>query len=266
VAGGRWIGLRAALSAAALGDGTWQRARLLAIALWIPLRFPWGSRRARPFRVRVRAFGRPVRIALSTRFELETLLWVFRDREYDLPGVEAADVVVDLGANTGLSALWYRARYPAARIHAVEPDPAAVRDLRANLAGIPGVEIHPFAVAGESGSVALHHCEDTWASSLLPVDYADATVSVAAVSLDDLLGGVGAERISILKLNVEGAEWDVLRHATSLDRVDNIVGEFHDDLVPVSWSRFAELLEGRFEVAVRGRAPHRVFSARRAAP
>jgi len=43
-----------------------------------------------------------------------------------------------------------------------------------------------------------------------------------------------------LKLNVEGAEWDVVRVARSLPRIAAIVGEFHDDLCPVPWETFRD--------------------------
>ena len=48
-------------------------------------------------------------------------------------------VIIDAGANIGLAALWFHARYPKAKIYAVEPDDANMDMLRRNVAGSPSI-------------------------------------------------------------------------------------------------------------------------------
>jgi FkbM family methyltransferase len=53
-----------------------------------------------------------------------------------------------------------------------------------------------------------------------------ATHAVASVALDEILEGL--PRVRCLKIDVEGSEFPILLTATRLDRVDEIVGEFHE--------------------------------------
>jgi FkbM family methyltransferase len=59
------------------------------------------------------------------------------------------------------------------------------------------------------------------------------TYEVPVVTLDDLLQQVGGH-IDVLKLDVEGAEFEVLERATpdALARIDQILVEFHDGTIP----------------------------------
>jgi hypothetical protein len=53
------------------------------------------------------------------------------------------------------------------------------------------------------------------------------------VDIESLLQRSGHDRVSILKIDIEGSEAVVFsdHHATWIDRVDNIVIEIHDDSV-----------------------------------
>jgi hypothetical protein len=59
------------------------------------------------------------------------------------------------------------------------------------------------------------------------------TYEVPVVTLDDLVRQVGGH-IDVLKIDVEGAEFDVLERASSaaLAEIDQILVEFHDGTIP----------------------------------
>jgi hypothetical protein len=59
------------------------------------------------------------------------------------------------------------------------------------------------------------------------------TYEVAVVTLDDLVRQVGGH-IDVLKIDIEGAEFDVLERASSdaLAEIDQILVEFHDGTIP----------------------------------
>jgi hypothetical protein len=54
------------------------------------------------------------------------------------------------------------------------------------------------------------------------------TVSVPAVSFDDLFEAVGMETIDLIKTDAEAAEWFMLASLTAETPVNHIVGEFHE--------------------------------------
>lgn len=57
---------------------------------------------------------------------------------------------------------------------------------------------------------------------------------VDTVTIDDLFALFGLERIHLLKLDIEGAEYALLEHTNrdTLERIDQLVVEFHDHCVP----------------------------------
>ncbi|HEV7159126.1 MAG TPA: FkbM family methyltransferase [Caulobacteraceae bacterium] len=126
--------------------------------------------------------------------------------------IEPGMVVADVGANVGLLTLaCARACGPGGRVHAFEPEagPRAQLAKTVRLNGLDWVEIHDCAVGAASGEARLHVSQVIGHSSLYPLPAAEAggaqTVSVRA--LDDLFAGA---RLDVVKIDVEGAELDVL--------------------------------------------------------
>jgi FkbM family methyltransferase len=136
------------------------------------------------------------------------LEWVARNAT-DGPGL-----VFDVGANQGITSLFYARTFPSALVVAVEPHPfnaaQILRNARANLAG--NLAVLPCAVSERPGEVFI---SDHSNSSVVARD----GISVPAVRLDDLRSGP----VRFLKIDVEGLELEVLRGAESLVRADRPV-------------------------------------------
>lgn len=162
---------------------------------------------------------------------------VVRDNEYRLPE-KIDDVVLDVGAHIGSFSFACLAR--GARVIAVEAEPSNYRLLLGNLAPYgERVVCHHAAVCRSGASIArlmlpLNH-PNTGGWSL----YGDAghTASVMTVSFDDLLA---AAHPRIVKLDCEGAEWEILESAR-LDQVEQLCGEWHGE---DGANRLAALLPG----------------------
>jgi FkbM family methyltransferase len=148
--------------------------------------------------------------------------------EYDFASLPAtAKMIVDLGANIGLSARYLSERYPAARVIAYEPDPEIMRLAQLNLRGHPQVTLRNCAAAGSPGSMTLHRFPGgSWGTSaFVTKQLVSDTFLTEAVTLDSIIAELG--EIDILKIDIEGAEHEVLSACSHLDRVGCIVGEMH---------------------------------------
>jgi FkbM family methyltransferase len=175
-------------------------------------------------------------------------------REYEWMGADlaAADgVVVDAGAHVGTFAATAAAH--ATQVVAVEPNPDNLSLLRANLArnGIDNVEIVEGALWPGEGEVELAMAGPTSAGSIVG-DGDGTTLTVPTVDLDALVRRVGA--VDLLKVDIEGAEFEVLRAVSpaTLAQIDTIVGELHLWADPSGGEDLRHQLEGAgFEVEIR---------------
>lgn len=146
-----------------------------------------------------------------------------RDFEAFMQLVQPGSVVVDVGANFGLyavsAALYAR---PHGRVFAFEPAPNAFALLQRNIAdnGLGElVTARPFAVAASAGRAQFYVGDDVSFSSLHRTQrlHDDVEcVEVELVALDTALAD--APSVDLLKIDVEGAESEVLRGARALLR------------------------------------------------
>jgi len=137
--------------------------------------------------------------------------------------------ILDCGANVGLATLFWKRCYPGARITAFEADPAIAAMLRDNLArnGAGDVEVVAKAVWVAGGTVRfVAEGADSGAIAGLSPGIDGPSVAVPAERLRDRLV---REPVDLLKLDVEGAELDLLADCAGvLDRVSAIHVEVHD--------------------------------------
>lgn len=137
--------------------------------------------------------------------------------------------VVDVGANIGAYSVWAASSMGSeGLIVAIEPNPVSQERLRASLSGLTvshaAIEQACGAAAGE---VTLHFEPGyTVSSSVVPFAEASNHVLVTMRPLDDIVREQGVGQIDMLKIDVEGAEEDVLAGASdALARTARVILE-----------------------------------------
>lgn len=165
--------------------------------------------------------GRVLQYADLHSFYFEALQ-IFHEGIYDVSLSADNPVILDCGAHIGLAALRFAAMYPNAEIHAFEADPAIARILRRNVAsfGLRNVSVHSKAVWINGGGVKFSQSGDDSGHVL-----SDGGTSVESVRLRDFLS---QKRVDLLKMDIEGAEYQVIEDCESvLSNVTNMVVELH---------------------------------------
>ncbi len=173
---------------------------------------------------------------------------IFVHRIYHFEAARPDPRVLDCGSNIGLSVLYAKQAYPAARVTAFEADPRLLPVLRENLArnGLAGVNTVEAVLGAHDGTVTLTSegaCGSYVAGSTDVVIEATGAAShtVRCVRLRDWL----AEPVDFLKMNIEGAEWEVLEDsADRLRSVREMVTEYHHlPRLPRTLHRILNLLD-----------------------
>lgn len=161
--------------------------------------------------------------------------------------------VLDVGAHVGCFALRAHQRWSGAEIVCVEPNPANLSALHANIGRF--ARQVPRAATYDPGPVRLVSSiypgsDNTGASYVLTendesgsaeqYETSGRIVTVEAVTLETLMEELGWTSIDLLKLDCEGCEFSLLERTESLDKIGAIVGEYHDR------ARFEALVARRF--------------------
>ena len=159
-------------------------------------------------------------------------VWIHQD--YWHPRVRGCRTVLDVGANIGLAAVWFRELLPRAEIACVEPDPRNLPLARLNLAANEiAAPVLACAIAPRAGRVRLGIGADTAQSALDgagPYRHAEF-VDVEARRVPDVLDALGWPRVDLLKLDVEGLERDLFADAGDwLGRVGLVLFELHPNV------------------------------------
>lgn len=194
--------------------------------------------------------------ALSLRIpSTDVLLYrqIFERHEYDVPVSRPPRVIVDAGANVGLTSVYFAHRFPNARIIAIEPEAHNFALLASNVAEYPNV------VPVKAALWHSHTVVDLFDPGVGPWGYVVGCADDCSgrwrqrtdtVTLDAVMKTYDLDRVDLLKMDIEGSEREVLAdpHAW-IDRVDALIVELHERKKPGCTRVFeavAPLFDGRW--------------------
>jgi len=150
---------------------------------------------------------------------------IFQRRIYQFNARTDTPLILDCGANVGLSVIFFKRLYPRCRVVAFEPDPRIFAALQRNLQrlDLSGVELHQEAIWTAAGFVDFFP-QGGDAGRIAKRGDATGLTRVAAVRLKDFL----SRQVDFLKLDIEGAEADVLFDCRNeLTNVAHLFVEYH---------------------------------------
>jgi len=152
---------------------------------------------------------------------------IFLEQIYKFSVDKTCPLIIDCGANIGLSVIYFKYLYPEARIVAFEPDPEIFSVLQRNVRrfGFTDVELYQNAVWTSNGELAFR---STGAGDgrVMTEDQEKGLIRVPTVRLDDFMN----QKIDFLKIDIEGAEYEVIKDCqNNLDAVNYFFIEYHGD-------------------------------------
>ena len=157
--------------------------------------------------------------------------------EYYLPERLQPEVILDIGSNIGTSILFFREKFPAAKIYGFEPHPETFRILEKNVAGLSAIEVFNYGLGAANADVAVPFdgadfsrftlAKDPGADWSGPLSPTPCRVKHAG----DVVSNLGLTKVDLIKIDCEGVEYDVLT-ALPFELVRQckwIVGELHNE-------------------------------------
>jgi FkbM family methyltransferase len=215
--------------------------------------------------LRVTALQHPVYLRRKTS-DVPTFEQIYFERQYDVLQTKqwaqleahyrtivahgAQPLIIDGGANIGLSSIWLADVFPNARLIAVEPDTENVKLLRKNTEQYPNIEIVQGAIWASSMRLTIkNRAVRPWAYQVSESPQGD----IQGYGLNELSKG---QNILFVKLDIEGAEQAVFQSNLEwLERTSALTLEFHDWMLPgegTSRICLERMMERDFDLLVRG--------------
>lgn len=163
---------------------------------------------------------------------------IFQWREYKASELIIKDnknPILDVGAHIGVFSVYAKAINPEASVYALEPEKNNFDLLKKNLDAnrISDVKIFNIALAEKTCKRDLFISDDNINHSLLP-EFGEnqdlPRVSIQAYSLGDFLSQQKILKVGLLKMDIEGGEYEILENLSSEDfsKIENIVLEYHE--------------------------------------
>ena len=160
---------------------------------------------------------------------------VFSEKEYFLRLIHQVNpVIFDIGGHRGETVMFFKGIFPESEIYSFEPDPSNFSCLK-KVADSFGSKAYNFAVSNKSGRIDFYTQDLSHIGGLYPINrdstdslgYArqarNEKIAVEAITLSDFIEGNSVSRVDLLKIDVQGAEEEVLKGAVDkLLLVDNI--------------------------------------------
>ena len=200
----------------------------------------------------------PIELHLRSgeRFEVCTLMdaWILKetilDRQYEKVSTPVRPdwTIVDIGAALGDYAIWAARQLTSGKVIAVEPFPRSVKLLRENLKLnlVNNVEVAETALGGQDGQSGLQIVTGQAVQhSTAATISAGGTLSVGVRSLGSFFQEARIEHCDYLKIDCEGAEYDILFNCSQseLKKIDRICMEVHDAITCHSRVEMVEFLQ-----------------------
>ena len=178
----------------------------------------------------------------------------FLDRFYEKYGfvMEPGWDVIDIGAGIGDYTLHTATAQPEGRVFAFEPYPESFALMKENLRrnGVSNVQAFDQAIGADTGDLILDLTSGEPLQFQSQVEQATNlknSLSVKSLSLIDALAKLDLDTCDLLKLDCEGAEYSILFNSSpsALERIQRIVMEYHDNLVPHQHGELVRFLQER---------------------
>ncbi|MFC1549923.1 FkbM family methyltransferase [Candidatus Neomarinimicrobiota bacterium] len=173
----------------------------------------------------------PVSLRLLTT-DIEVFKRVFKKHTYRCKINDYPRLIIDAGANIGLTSIYFANHYPEAKIIALEPEESNFNLLKINTANYENIIPVKVALWKKNTSLALVPGFGNWGFQTLEksnINAVDILEMVRGVTIDSIIRKYNLASIDLLKINIVGSEKEVFEDASHwIDYTKTIIIDLHD--------------------------------------
>lgn len=182
--------------------------------------------------VQPKSAGHPLSLRKGTS-DLPTFYDVFHAGQYNIDFPKEAKNIIDCGANIGLGTVFFKNRYPAATVVAIEPESSNYELLKKNVSPYANVHCIQSGIWNRDTHLEITNI-DTAAKWAFMTEERDAPspATIPAISIDTICQQFGMDTIDILKVDIEGSEKELFEknYGNWLPKVKILIIELHDHM------------------------------------
>jgi FkbM family methyltransferase len=151
----------------------------------------------------------------ASPFMRNLIMGIFQGHDYPIyryPNY-SPDIIFDIGANIGATAVYFHAAFPGAQIFCYEPSIRNFHYLEKNTESFANIHTFPYGLYDRSSNFPIYLGKDQCAQDSIFLNNETTNVHETArlVRASEELSDRGIQRISILKIDTEGCEIPILR-------------------------------------------------------
>lgn len=218
------------------------------------------------FKVSRKDCKHPIHLRLPSS-DIGTYKQIFLSQEYKFETNSPPSLIIDAGANIGLTSIYFTNKYPNAKIIAIEPENENFKILQKNTCGYSNIQTIHAALWHQNGEIELFDPGlGNWGfmtSANKKSNTQEGVIrhKIRAITINKLISDQNIEKVDILKIDIEGAEKEVFSDTSAwINKVDSMIVELHERMKPGCTQSFQE---GTKEFEYRWQQGENVFLSKR---
>lgn len=183
------------------------------------------------FNIMLPGYNFPV-ILRNNSSDVTVFYQVFLEKSYKIKVNKEPKVIIDCGANIGLSVVYFKNRFPNSKIIAIEPETSNFQLLKDNTKMYKDVYCLNSGIWYKSTNLKIKNKDlGNWGFTVQEVNYEDST-TIKAISINQIMLKYDLKYIDILKIDIEGSEKELFQEDFEywLSKTGLLIIELHDGL------------------------------------
>jgi FkbM family methyltransferase len=183
----------------------------------------------RIIKIKIKGYPYPIFLRNNTS-DITVFYQIFLEKSYTINYRVEPKVIVDCGANIGLSSIFYKIKFPNSVIYAIEPETSNFNLMKKNTQFIQDIVCINGGIWNKPTNLIIeNNSTEKWGFKVSEVGYSNKN-TVRGLSIACLMKKYQFNSIDIMKIDIEGSEKELfeLNFESWLSKTKVLLIELHD--------------------------------------